>query len=173
MSNRILIIAHAPLAKALRDCAMHVYGECSDDVIAIDVLPDAQPEDTLTQALDAAGSALDTGLLVLTDIFGATPANVAQKLVAGSNAKLIAGVNVPMLFRSVCYRHEALDALVARALTGGTQGVMQVAITAPQNQNLSHHRGRIPAGARWQGALHIWPQRRQRVELNHLEKVIE
>jgi PTS system ascorbate-specific IIA component len=102
-------------------------------------LPHAQPEDTLAQALDAAGSALDSGLLVLTDIFGATPANVAQKLVLGSNAKLIAGVNLPMLFRSVCYRHESLDALVARALTGGTQGVMQVAITAPQNQNRRIH----------------------------------
>lgn len=139
MSNRILIIAHAPLAQALRDCAMHVYDECSADVIAIDVQPNAQPEDTLTQALDAAGSALDTGLLVLTDIFGATPANVAQKLVAGSNAKLIAGVNLPMLYRCVCYRHESLDALVARALTGGTQGVMQVAITAPQNQTRRIH----------------------------------
>jgi PTS system ascorbate-specific IIA component len=115
MNNRILIIAHAPLASALRDCAMHVYSECSADVIALDVLPHAQPEDTLAQALDAAGSALDSGLLVLTDIFGATPANVAQKLVLGSNAKLIAGVNLPMLFRSVCYRHESLDALVARA----------------------------------------------------------
>jgi PTS system ascorbate-specific IIA component len=139
MSNRILIIAHAPLAQALRDCAMHVYAECSADVIAIDVQPDAQPEDTLAQALDAAGSALDSGLLVLTDIFGATPANVAQKLVAGSNAKLIAGVNLPMLFRTVCYRHEPLEALVARALTGGTQGVMQVAISAPQNQNRRIH----------------------------------
>jgi PTS system ascorbate-specific IIA component len=134
MSNRILIIAHAPLAQALRDCAMHVYAECSADVIALDVLPDAQPEDTLAQAINAAGAALNNGLLVLTDIFGATPANVAQKLVAGSNAKLIAGINLPMLFRSVCYRHEPLDALVARALTGGTQGVMQVAITVPQNQ---------------------------------------
>ena len=139
MSNRILIIAHAPLAQSLRDCAMHVYPECSQDVIALDVLAQAQPEDTLAQAIDAAGAALDTGLLVLTDIFGATPANVAQKLVAGSNAKLIAGVNLPMLFRSVCYRHEPLDALVARALTGGTQGVMQVAITAPQNQNRKPH----------------------------------
>jgi len=146
MSNRILIIAHAPLAQALRDCAMHVYAECAADVIALDVLPDAQPEDTLAQAIDAAGEALNNGLLVLTDIFGATPANVAQKLVAGSHAKLIAGVNLPMLFRSVCYRHEPLDALVARALTGGTQGVMQVAITAPHNQNgrihdhdLNHH----------------------------------
>lgn len=135
MSNRILIIAHAPLAKALRDCAMHVYAECAADVIALDVLPDAQPEDTLALAVSAAGSALDEGLLVLTDIFGATPANVAQKLVTGSHAKLIAGVNLPMLFRSVCYRHEPLDALVARALAGGTQGVMQVAITATQNQD--------------------------------------
>jgi PTS system ascorbate-specific IIA component len=139
MSNRILIMAHAPLASALRECALHVYPECAAEVIAIDVLAQAQPEDTLAQALDAAGTALDEGLLVLTDIFGATPANVAQKLVAGSNAKLIAGVNLPMLFRSVCYRHEALDALVARALTGGTQGVMQVAITAPQNQNKRIH----------------------------------
>ncbi len=139
MSNRILIIAHAPLAGALRDCALHVYPECAADVLAVDVLPQAQPEDTLTQALDAAGHALDEGLLVLTDIFGATPANVAQKLVAGSNAKLIAGVNLPMLFRSVCYRHESLDALVTRALTGGTQGVMQVAITAPQNQTRRIH----------------------------------
>ena len=132
-------MAHAPLASALRECALHVYPECATEVIAIDVLAHAQPEDTLAQALDAAGAALDNGLLVLTDIFGATPANVAQKLVAGSNAKLIAGVNLPMLFRSVCYRHETLDALVARALTGGTQGVMQVAITAPQNQNRRIH----------------------------------
>jgi PTS system ascorbate-specific IIA component len=139
MNNRILIIAHAPLASALRDCAMHVYAECSADVIALDVLPHAQPEDTLAHALGAAGSALDSGLLVLTDIFGATPANVAQKLVIGSNARLIAGVNLPMLFRAVCYRHEPLEALVARALTGGTQGVMQVAITAPQNQNRRIH----------------------------------
>jgi PTS system ascorbate-specific IIA component len=139
MSNRIFIIAHAPLAQALRDCAMHVYPECAADVIALDVLPNAQPEDTLDQAIKAAGTALNEGLLVLTDIFGATPANVAQKLVLGSNAKLIAGVNLPMLFRSVCYRHETLDALVGRALTGGTQGVMQVAIAAPQNQNRRTH----------------------------------
>jgi mannose PTS system EIIA component len=59
--------------------------------------------------------------------------------VAGSAAKLIAGVNLPMIFRAVCYREEPLDALVARALTGGTQGVMQVAITAPQNQNRRTH----------------------------------
>lgn len=139
MSNRILIIAHAPLAQALRECAMHVYAECAADVIALDVLPDTQPEDTLAQAISVAGPALNEGLLVLTDIFGATPANVAQKLVTGSHAKLIAGVNLPMLLRSVCYRHEPLDALVERALAGGTQGVMQVAIAVCQNQNERIH----------------------------------
>jgi PTS system ascorbate-specific IIA component len=139
MSNRIFIIAHAPLAQALRDCAMHVYPECAASVLALDVLSHVQPEETLRQAQAALGSNGLDDLLVLTDIFGATPANVAQKLVSGSAAKLIAGVNLPMLFRSVCYRDESLDALVARALTGGTQGVMQVAITDPQNQNRRIH----------------------------------
>jgi PTS system mannose-specific IIA component len=148
MSNCIFIIAHAPLASALRDCAMHVYPECANSVIALDVQAQAQPEDTLAQARQALADTHKEGLLVLTDIFGATPANVAQKLVAGQNAKLIAGVNLPMLYRTVCYRDESLDALTARALTGGAQGVMQVAITAPQvqkqnpfkhDQNQHHH----------------------------------
>jgi PTS system mannose-specific IIA component len=146
MSNRILIIAHAPLATALRDCAMHVYAECSSQVLALDVQAQAEPEDTLRQAQALVGDNLDAGLLVLTDIFGATPANVAQKLISGTSARLISGVNLPMLYRCVCYREEPLDSLVARALTGGTQGVMQVAIAAPQNQirrphdsNANHH----------------------------------
>ena len=79
------------------------------------------------------------GVLVLADIFGATPSNVAQKLVDGVSSRLITGVNLPMLLRAVTYRHEALDTLVSRAVVGGTQGVMQVAITAPQNQRRRDH----------------------------------
>jgi PTS system ascorbate-specific IIA component len=78
-------------------------------------------------------------VLVGTDLFGATPCNVAQKLVDGINSRLIAGVNLPMLLRAVTYRNESLDALVTRAVAGGTQGVMQVAVTAPQNQTLKPH----------------------------------
>jgi len=77
--------------------------------------------------------------LVLTDLFGATPCNVAQKLVDGVSSRLITGVNLPMLMRAVTYRQESIDALVARALAGGTQGVMQVAVTAPQNQKRRPH----------------------------------
>jgi PTS system ascorbate-specific IIA component len=64
---------------------------------------------------------------------------VAQKLVDGVSSRLIAGVNLPMLMRAVTYRNEPLEALVARALAGGTQGVMQVAVTAPQNQIRKNH----------------------------------
>ena len=130
----ILIIAHAPLAHALRECALHVFADCGSSVAALDVQPNQPPEESLAQArimLDQLGT--DT-TLVLTDVFGATPCNVAQRLVDGVRSRLVAGVNLPMLLRTVSYRHEPLDALVARALTGGTQGVMQVAITAPQNQ---------------------------------------
>ena len=78
-------------------------------------------------------------MLVLVDVFGATPCNVAQKLVDGVNSKLVTGINLPMLLRAVSYRHEPLDTLVTRALAGATQGVMQVAITAPQNQARRNH----------------------------------
>jgi mannose PTS system EIIA component len=136
--NAILIIAHAPLAHALRECALHVFPDCGAHLAAIDVQPNLPPEETLAMArvaMDQFSSAPQVkGVLVLTDIFGATPSNVAQKLVDGVKSRLITGVNLPMLLRSVSYRNEPLEALVSRAVVGGTQGVMQVAITAPQNQ---------------------------------------
>jgi len=141
--NGILIIAHAPLAHALRSCAVHVFPDCESALAAIDVQPNLPPEETLATARIAmdqlSRSGHYKGVLVLTDIFGATPSNVAQKLVDGVTSRLITGVNLPMLLRSVSYRHEPLEALVSRAVVGGTQGVMQVAITAPQNQARRSH----------------------------------
>ena len=139
--NAILLIAHAPLANALRQCALHVVPECAPSVMAIDVQPNLSPEETLGTARIALDqlSRQATGVLVLADIFGATPSNVAQKLVDGVSSRLITGVNLPMLLRAVSYRHESLDTLVSRAVIGGTQGVMQVAITAPQNQSRRNH----------------------------------
>ena len=140
--NAILIIGHAPLAHALRQCALHVFPDCGDSVAAVDVQPNLSPEETLATARIAMSQLRQPrvkGVLVLTDIFGATPSNVAQKLVDGVTSRLITGVNLPMLLRSVSYRHEPLEALVSRAVVGGTQGVMQVAITAPQNQPRRNH----------------------------------
>jgi PTS system ascorbate-specific IIA component len=134
MNNGILIIAHAPLASALRQCVLHVFPDVAQGVAAFDVQPNVPPEETLAGAAQALALLNTPQTLVLTDVFGATPCNAAQKLVDGVNSKLIAGVNLPMLLRTVTYCRESLDALVARAVAGGTQGVMQVAVTAPQNQ---------------------------------------
>jgi PTS system mannose-specific IIA component len=137
--NGIFIIAHAPLASALRQCVLHVFPDNAPGVAALDVQPNMPPEETLAQARIILAQLGTSHALVLVDVFGATPCNVAQKLVDGVHSKLITGINLPMLLRTVSYRHESLDALVARALIGATQGVMQVAITAPQNQVRRNH----------------------------------
>lgn len=133
MTTRILLIAHAPLAQALKACAMHVFPECASDVLAVDVQADASTDITRA-AIDAAmAEHPQSNWLVLTDVLGATPSNVAQHLIDADRVQMIAGVNLPMLLRTVCYRQEPLAQLVQRALAGGAQGVLQV------TQPLHHH----------------------------------
>jgi PTS system ascorbate-specific IIA component len=139
MTTGLLIIAHSPLASALRACVLHVYPEAAQGVAAYDVPASEPPETSLGNVRRQAESLGTTRLLVLTDVFGATPSNVAQKLVDGVHSRLVAGVNLPMLLRTVNYREEELDVLVNRALAGGTQCIMQVTVTAPQNQVKKHH----------------------------------
>ena len=139
MNTGILIIAHAPLASALRACVLHVYPEAAAGVVAQDVPPNEATEVTRMTALALLQQLGAPDTLVLTDVFGATPCNVAQKVVDGVHSKLVAGVNLPMLLRTINYRHEQLDLLVARAMSGGTQCIMQVAVTAPQNQTRKTH----------------------------------
>jgi len=134
MNNGIFIIAHAPLATALRQCVLHVFPDASASVAVLDVQPNMPVDESLAAARMTLALLNTDCTLVLTDMFGATPCNVAQKLVDGVNSRLVAGVNLPMLLRAVTYRNESMDALVARVVAGGTQGVMQVAVTAPQNQ---------------------------------------
>jgi mannose PTS system EIIA component len=134
MTNGILIVAHAPLASALRQCVLHVFPDCAALIQAVDVYPAEPPEASLAAAKLALAQLALTEVLVLTDLFGATPCNVAQKLVDGVSVRLLTGVNLPMLLRAATYRHEPLETLVTRAQSGGSNGIMQVAVTAPQNQ---------------------------------------
>lgn len=126
MKNGIIIIAHAPLASALRQCLAHVFAERADDVVAVDVRADATVVQSVALARQAAGRFADAPLLLLTDVLGATPCNVARQLQQGRRARLLAGVNLPMLLRAVTYQEEALDELATRALEGGAQGMLQV-----------------------------------------------
>ena len=128
MNNGIFIIAHAPLASALRQCVAHVFPERIDDVLAFDVPAEASAQDSLTAARQAMTAKFaDAPVLLLTDVMGATPCNVARQLLGDIQARLVAGVNLPMLLRAVTYQHEPIDELTARAVSGGSQGVMQVA----------------------------------------------
>ena len=129
MNNGIVIIAHAPLASALRQCAAHVFAERMADVLALDVQAGDPAEISLVRARQLVDGLGGRPCLVLTDVLGATPCNVAQRLVDGMHQRLVTGVNLPMLWRAICYQGEPLDDLAARALSGGAQGVMQVTVT--------------------------------------------
>jgi len=126
--NAILLIAHAPLASALRAGALHVLPDAC--VAALDVQAADTPENTLASAQAALHSLpAEQGVLVLADMVGATPCNVAQRLMGRPHTRLLAGANLPMLLRALSYRHEPLDAMMRKALDGGVQGI--VAVAAP------------------------------------------
>jgi len=137
----ILLIAHAPLAGALSAAAAHVYAcapeQAGAQLRVFDVSPDSEPGANLAQAR-ALLREIDTGsgVLVLTDAFGASPGNVATQLAEPGRVAVIAGVNLPMLLRALCYREGTLAETAEKALAGGTQGVMQVASTAVQQQGV-------------------------------------
>jgi mannose PTS system EIIA component len=129
---RLLLIAHAPLASALRQVAEHAFPECAARLSALDVTPDMTPESVQARAaalLDPQGETL-----ILADVFGATPCNAAQRLADGTRVRVVAGVNVPMLWRTLCYAQEPVSALVDRALAGAAQGLLQASPTRPQQQ---------------------------------------
>ena len=132
----VLIIAHAPLASALRTVAQHAYPGAAE-VQALDVPVDATAEQVEADARALIASQPDAETLVFTDAFGATPCRGATLLLGMPGVRVVTGVNVPMLWRTLCYgTKEPLDALVARAVAGATQGVMPVTASPPQNQTL-------------------------------------
>lgn len=127
MKTCFLLIAHAPLASALRECALHVFPDCGDDVLALDVQAASAAEDSLTAARQLLARHGAAPVLVLSDMLGATPCNVAQRLIDGTHSRLVAGVNLPMLLRAISYRNEPLESLALRAMAGANQAVVQVA----------------------------------------------
>jgi mannose PTS system EIIA component len=126
-----LIIAHAPLASALKTVAEHAYPEARGSIEALDVMPDRTADSLEIAARALLQRVRDPDALIFTDVFGATPCNLAQRLADNSHVRVIAGVNVPMLWRALCYAGEPLDSVVGRAKTGATQGIVQVLDSEP------------------------------------------
>lgn len=130
----ILLVAHAPLASALLEVARHAYAECGCAVMPVDVPASSSLESATAQVAQALQALPKGEVLVLADAFGATPSNAALAAADGVFARVVTGVNVPMVWRVLCYGHLPLSELVTRAVDGGRQGIMQVATPRRQNQ---------------------------------------
>jgi PTS system ascorbate-specific IIA component len=120
-----LIVAHGSLGESLVQCAGHVMGGPPPLLQQIGIGMHGDPEALLPRARETV-KALDQGdgVLVLSDIYGATPCNLASKLLVPGRVEGIAGVNLPMLVRTLTYRNEPLEVLVEKAVTGGLGGVI-------------------------------------------------
>jgi mannose PTS system EIIA component len=123
----ILIVAHGTLGESLIHCASHVLGSRPMQLMQIGVTVHDDPQLLLPQAIKLVKQ-LDhgDGVLVLTDLYGATPANLAAKLLVPGQVEGVAGVNLPMLVRALTYRKETLKVVVGKAISGGVEGVMQM-----------------------------------------------
>lgn len=121
----ILIIAHGSLGESLMECAKHVIGNEPRQLAFLGVTNQDDPSDMLpkAQALVAELNHGD-GVLVLSDMYGATPCNIVSKLLIPGEVEGVAGANMPMIVRTMTYRHESLMALVEKAVSGGREGVV-------------------------------------------------
>jgi len=123
----ILLVSHGAFGESLIHCASHVLGKRPLYVRQLGVTVHDDPEEILPVAEDLIRF-LDQGqgVLVMTDIYGATPSNIAARILRPGRVEGIAGVNLPMLIRALTYRDEPLEAVVAKALSGGSEGVMRM-----------------------------------------------
>lgn len=134
----ILLMTHAPLGEALLAVATHVYKQSPTALVVIDVQSDEDTE-MLERRAHAAIAALDdggagSGVLMFTDICGATPANCAVRVLNQAQTNhgnapldrlgLIYGVSLPTLLRTLCYRaNTPLTQLIPKIIEGGQRGL--------------------------------------------------
>ena len=123
----ILIISHGDLGGSLIHCANHVMGEKSQYLAHLSVTIRDDPDVVVPKAQELVKE-LDRGegVLVLSDICGATPCNIASRLISPGKVECLAGVNLPMLVRALTYRNESLLVAGEKALAGGREGVMRL-----------------------------------------------
>lgn len=124
MSVGLLIITHERVASAIVETALHMLGKSPLEVSVLPAPSDCDPDALRAEAF-AAVDRLDQGdgVLVITDIYGSTPSNVACTLLDGRRVVMVSGINLPMLVRVMNYPQLGLDELADKAVTGGRDGV--------------------------------------------------
>lgn len=126
----ILIVAHGTLGESLIHCASHVMGKRPLYLRQLGVTVHDDPEALLPQGRDLIRF-LDQGqgVLVMTDIFGATPSNIASRLLIPDHVQGVSGVNMPMLIKALTYRELPMETLIQKALAGAQEGVIRMSDT--------------------------------------------
>ena len=127
----ILIVSHGALGESLIHSASHVLGKRPLYLRQLGVTVHDDPDAIFPMAEDLIRF-LDQGdgVLVLTDIYGATPSNIATRLLQPGRVEGIAGVNLPMLIRALTYRDQPLEQVLAKALAGAVEGVLRMEMPA-------------------------------------------
>jgi mannose PTS system EIIA component len=121
----IIIVTHVMLGDALLACAQHIMGREMPNLGHLAVSKADDPDEVVARAQRMIESLDDgSGVLLLTDIFGGTPSNVANRLIQPGRVEAVAGVNLPMLVRALTYCHQPLEIVVSKAITGGLEGVL-------------------------------------------------
>lgn len=124
----ILLITHGSLGESLIQCACHVLNRRPVQIAQLGVSAQDDPLDLVPVARKTMELVDDgEGVVVLTDIYGATPSNIARKLLLPGRVEGIAGVNLPMLLRVLTYRDKNdIETVIAKAITGGCDGVLHM-----------------------------------------------
>ncbi len=129
MSVGILLVTHEDIGAQLVAVCDAIYKQRKKAISLVSVPADLGPEvlgkyaDMIRTAMFAQDNG--DGLLVLTDVYGATPDNLARYFSTECNARVISGINLPMLLRVLNYADQSLEQLCETALTGGIKGIQQ------------------------------------------------
>jgi PTS system ascorbate-specific IIA component len=123
----IFLLTHTTYGESLIQCACHVLNKRPLLIGQLGVSAQDDPLDALPLARDML-KLVDggDGVLILTDIYGATPSNLAMKLLEPGRIEGVAGVNLPMLLRAIAYRDKDMETLLTRAVAGGRDGVLNM-----------------------------------------------
>ncbi|MBX3680003.1 PTS sugar transporter subunit IIA [Cognatazoarcus halotolerans] len=123
----ILLITHGSLGESLLQCACHVLNRRPPQIAQLGIAAQDDPLDLvpLAQRMKEMVDSGD-GVLILTDLFGATPSNVAMKLLEKNRIEAVSGVNLPMLLRALTYREKDFRTLIQRAVSGACDGVVHI-----------------------------------------------
>jgi len=123
----ILIVTHGEIGTSLLDSASQILGARPQQVATLSVWRQDDPDDLVLRARELMdGIDAGDGVLILTDIFGATPGNVVSKLLQDGRVEGVSGVSLPMLLRVVTSRNGSIAAAVQRALSGGSEGLVHM-----------------------------------------------